>query len=76
MRQLASVLLDVAGNEGIPLRWGGEEFLVVDRISAGQAGAVAERIAGVRLLGDPEGGPVPGPELLVDARVRASGAAA
>ena len=31
-------------SEAVVVRWGGEEFLVVDRIPADQAGAVAERI--------------------------------
>ncbi|MBI5340023.1 MAG: GGDEF domain-containing protein [Mycolicibacterium rufum] len=31
-------------SEAVVVRWGGEEFLVVDRISPRQAGAVAERI--------------------------------
>lgn len=30
--------------DAVVVRWGGEEFLVVDRIPAHQAGAVAERI--------------------------------
>ena len=29
LRQLASVLLEIAGEDGIPLRWGGEEFMLV-----------------------------------------------
>ncbi len=29
LRQVAAVLIDIAGADGIPLRWGGEEFLLV-----------------------------------------------